>query len=879
MSSVVLLLLLLSVVVPVFTTKAYPRLPTFANPTHYDIYIRPDLVKFTIEGVVKVDLEITNETDYLKLHSTDLEILGVALLSQEDEGQLDLPYHLDPENQFLVVNLTLTVKKGDHLTIRIVYNGTISDKLHGIYRSTYKDSVTNETKHLLATQFESTYARGAFPCWDEPLFKAKFSMTLDVDKKLTAISNMPEVETTERDGRKVVKFEMTPPMSTYLIAMAVGELEYLEGYGPNSTRVRIYTTPGKTNLAHLALETHIKALEYYSKLFDFPYPLKKCDGIALPDFALGAMENWGLITYRESFLLMDVHTTAISLIDKLVTIIGHEVGHFWFGNLVTMKWWDNLWLKEGFATFLQYLFSADNYPQYRAWEAFLTNDVDVARDLDSLEHSHPIEVPIENPAELDLIYDGVSYEKSGAIIRMLYIYLGRNSFVKGLRSYIKKHQYSNAESDDLWSAFSDATGKDIRTLMSCWTKQIGYPVVTVALNDSKEALEFSQERFLASGKKTQNEEIWQIPLNIEVGKDYANTSLWTSKEGEFQSGRIEKAEYVQLNHACSGFYHVQYSELLFDSLLKAYQRKEITKENRFTLLADTAYLTLGGRVPITHFLDLIKASSNENSALVLTELDAAIFQLDKIIEQSGNENILSKFRRFISETFKQSADKIGWERVPGEDTELTYARESLKAIMVTVGDAKTLNESITIFAEKKAFAPELKLVVYKVIARDGLKGFRSILRLFEECTVAEEKRTFRMALGYITDEEALKDLLNYILVKSNVRSQDLFNIIGSLGHTPIGQKMGWQFVKKNFKRLAARYEAPTSYTIVEGITRLLGTTTDVNVINEVKALFSAKDAEQIHRSLGELKERIYIYGRQWKLHGETLAKWLDKNGY
>ncbi|TKR71956.1 hypothetical protein L596_019484 [Steinernema carpocapsae] len=857
----------------------YPRLPIYAKPIHYDLFVKPNLEKFTTEGVARIDVEIKNDTNVLKLHAADLDIFKVELMG--DKENQSLPFTLDKSHEFLNINLTKTFTKDQNLTIAISYKGLITDKLHGVYRSAYTVPSTNTTKYLMTTQFESTYARYAFPCWDEPIFKAKFTMTLDVDETHEALSNMLESSVTLKNGRKIVRFETSPLMSTYLVAMIVGEMDYLEGRTKDDMRVRVYTTPGKSGTAHLALKTHIRALEYYNKLFDFPMALKKCDGVALADFALGAMENWGLITYREAYLLMDDATTSIALKAGLAGIISHEVGHFWFGNLVTMKWWDNLWLKEGFATFLQNLFSEDNYPEFRAWDLFLADDVETARDLDSLEHSHPIQVPIDNPSELDLIYDGVSYEKSGSIIRMLYVFLGREKFLDGLRHYIKTHEYSNAAPEDLWNAFSKATSQDIRLLMKSWTEQQGYPVLTVAQNRDSQ-INISQKRFLANGKSVPYNQTWKIPLEfaLEVdGKTRSETIMMEDEKLVLARKGLDKSKWLQLNPKTSGFYHVKYeSKEMFGKLLEAYRKKEIDEEARYTLAADTTFLVYAGLSPISDLLELLNASSSEDATVVIPVLATSVFQLNKFISQSGNLAVLHRFQHFVISVFEKSAEAIGWNKRPSESSEVSYNRAPLKSIMVTVRHEPTIQESMRRF-KSEDYASELKPVLYRVTAQDGVQGYRTILKLMEEATEDKDRELYQSALGYITDEEALKELLDYVLVEENIRSQDLFDVIGALGKTPNGQKLGWEFVKKNFDKIKRRYESPVAYIIVQGLMSLLRSTTDVAVMSEVRALFTEKEANEIRRTLGELEERIYIHGRQWKLHGKAMEQWLENRGF
>ncbi|KAH7668119.1 CRE-PAM-1 protein, partial [Aphelenchoides avenae] len=306
----------------------------------------------------------------------------------------------------------------------------------------------------------STYARQSFPCWDEPIYKAKFDITLEVPERLTALSNMNIVsETPTGKGTKVVKYATTPLMSTYLVAYAVGELDYIETKTKDGVLVRVYTVPGKKESGEFGLDAAKKALEYHADWFGIPYPLPKCDLIAIPDFAMGAMENWGLVTYREITLLVDPKQSSTLAKTHVALVVGHELAHFWFGNLTTMKWWQDLWLKEGFASYFEYMFVAATYPEFKIWQHFVQDEVGRGFDLDSLRSSHPIEVEINDPNELEEIYDSITYSKSNSIIRMLCNYLGEATFQKGMRTYLDRFQYNNAVTKDLWQAFSEASGQ------------------------------------------------------------------------------------------------------------------------------------------------------------------------------------------------------------------------------------------------------------------------------------------------------------------------------------------------------------------------------------------------------------------------------------
>ncbi|KAK0422154.1 hypothetical protein QR680_007399 [Steinernema hermaphroditum] len=641
--------------------ETYPRLPTFAKPLHYAIHIAPDLKNFTFEGRAEIDVMLMEPTDFVQLHANGLNITKASyhvLNSMFEENMTDIVY--DKKYSTVALRFPHVVHGGQRIVLNLSYSGIINKNLHGLYRSSYKDPKTGEVQFLMVTQFESTSARQGFPCWDEPVFKAQFTVSLEVDSNHTALSNTAVAKVDPFGDKKIVTFETTPLMSTYLVAMAVGDLEYLEGQGVYGPLVRVYTTPGKKHLAEKALEYHIKAFDYFNKVFDYPYPLKKIDALAVPDFVAGAMENWGLITYREKAIVFN-HSTA-TMDDKIysATVIGHEVGHFWFGNLVTMKWWEDVWLKEGFATFLMYQFPSDVYPELLPWEYFLSNPVQKARDLDYLRASHPIQVGIDDPAKLPLYYDAVTYQKSAHLIRMLYLHLGKESFWKGMRIYIKRHQYGNAETDDLWQAFSDASGQDVKRLMSSWTKQVGYPVITFSLryNSSKGiSSSVSERRFLASGAKDPSAGPWLIPLNVLVAKN-GSTSRFSVKfpqESQKLLGEdLATADYVQLNPETSAFCHVKYDgSILFKNLLDAYRSKKIPAKNRFTLATDTYHLTLAGRSQNVAWALIRKEWDHIKAKFTSPVARPSIMMLKSVLRYSENPHHVDEFKAlFTAEQLK-----------------------------------------------------------------------------------------------------------------------------------------------------------------------------------------------------------------------------------
>uniref|UniRef100_A0A1I7XH35 Peptidase_M1 domain-containing protein n=1 Tax=Heterorhabditis bacteriophora TaxID=37862 RepID=A0A1I7XH35_HETBA len=536
----------------------FERLPEIAKPLHYTLFIAPDLNKFSFEGHVDIDVEVVSATDVLKMHAQRLSISKVVV--KMDDGtsthQLHplLQFQCDEDRNMLTVQLPYVIHP-QKIRLSIDFLGKLNDKMNGFYLSSYKNEY-GEKKFMAATQFDSTYARTAFPCWDEPIYKATFEVRLVVPSAWTALSNMVDSEVFCSEERKMVFFKCSPPMSTYLLAFVIGELEYLEEKTEGGVTIRVYTLFGKKQQGAFGLELAKRAIEWYSDWFNIDYPLPKCDLVTIPDCSwcrcfytrmtesiITAMENWGLVTYREVSLLIDsVKSSAIQKVNVALTV-AHEMAHLWFGDLVTMKWWTDLWLKEGFASYMSFLFIGYNYPEYNIWLQFLNDELSVGLRLDALRSSHPIEVEINNPNELTEIFDSITYAKSNCVIRMLCYYLGETTFQKGLRLYLKKYQFGNAVTQDLWDALSEASGKDINALMSSWTTQMGFPLISVEQRQEghHRILNLKQRRFIADGGDDDDEPTWQVRR--------VHFSLYTTQDDRKESSGSELSirKLVELN--------------------------------------------------------------------------------------------------------------------------------------------------------------------------------------------------------------------------------------------------------------------------------------------------------------------------------------------
>uniref|UniRef100_A0A914CYE7 Puromycin-sensitive aminopeptidase n=1 Tax=Acrobeloides nanus TaxID=290746 RepID=A0A914CYE7_9BILA len=525
----------------------------------------------------------------------------------------------------------------------------------------------------LALVYKNRIPRKAFPCWDEPIFKAKFDIALEVKDHLTAVSNMPQIskEKTEH-GTTIFKFDTTPLMSSYLIAFAVGEFDYVEGMTKSGIPTRVYMVKGKRDQGLFALEIAIKAIDWYNDWFDLKYPLPKVDLIAVPDFNMGAMENWGLITFREVMLLADPQKSTTRMKIQISLIIAHEIAHFWFGDLVTMKWWSDLWLKEGFAKFMEHVLVHYNYPEYHIWEYFVGNNFVGGFELDSLKASHAIEVEIDNPNELDEIFDNITYAKSSCLNRMLCYYLSEPVFQDGLRRYLKKFQYNNAETIDLWNALSEASGQDIDTMMSSWTKHMGFPLVTVSqtIEPDRRILKLHQSRFMLDGGKDEEGHIWQIPINI-ITSSHQNEErkfLFNKREQEFVLEGVKPHEWVKLNSGTTGFYRVHYSQDMFQGILQAIENKELKMLDRFGVAEELFALVECGKVQADEFLTLVETcvKAQESDYVVWSALENGLSKLANSLRRHTDSKILECLNKFICNIFEPLAEKLGWEPKEGE---------------------------------------------------------------------------------------------------------------------------------------------------------------------------------------------------------------------
>lgn len=772
------------------------------------------------------------------------------------------------EDEILVLEFAETLPIGEGV-LAIGFDGILNDKMKGFYRSTYERN--GEKKNMAVTQFEPADARRCFPCWDEPACKATFKITLDVPSDLVALSNMPVIEEKVDGHLKTVSYQESPIMSTYLVAIVVGLFDYVEDHTSDGIKVRVYCQVGKANQGKFALHVAVRTLELYKEYFEVPYSLPKLDMIAIPDFAAGAMENYGLVTYRETALLYDDQHSAAANKQRVATVVAHELAHQWFGNLVTMEWWTHLWLNEGFATWVSYLATDSLFPEWKVWTQFLDESIEGLK-LDGLEESHPIEVEINHAAEIDEIFDAISYRKGASVIRMLQSYLGAKPFQRSLASYIKKHASSNAKTEDLWAALEEGSGEPVNKLMNSWTKQQGYPVVSVKVKDQK--LEFEQSRFLSSG--SQGDGQWVVPVTLCCGsydnrKSFlleaksetldTNKFLGCSISGDGNSGTCP---WIKLNVDQAGFYRVKYDDQLATRLRYAIEKNYLSATDRFGILDDSFALCMARQQSFVSLLTLMGAYREEHEYTVLSNLITVSYKLVRIAADALPE-LVDLIKQFFISLFQNSAEKLGWQPKDGESHLDAMLRGEILTALALFGHEITLNEASRRFhaflddRNTPLLPPDIRKAAYVAVMQranaSNRSDYESLLRVYRESDLSQEKTRILGSLASSPDPTIILEVLNFLL-SSEVRSQDaVFGLAVGIE----GREIAWTWLKDNWEHISKTWGS--GFLITRFVSAIVSPFASSEKVKEIEEFFASRTKPSIARTLKQSIERVNINAR------------------
>ncbi len=833
-------------------------LPTNVKPLHYDLTLEPDFEKFTYEGKVVIEyvqpnsevtseilvfstmlttvanrlvlwsfsLEVKEETTSISLNTLELDIHSTCIAIDGSEVTSSPKVTYNEANQVTTISFDQVLPAGSKAHVTQIFTGSLNDKMAGFYRSSYQGE-DGSTKYLATSQMEPTDARRAFPCFDEPALKAEYTITLIADKNHTCLSNMDQASEKEVDSkitggkRKAVTFNKTPLMSTYLLAFVIGELKVLETHNFR-VPVRVFATPDK-DIEHgrFSLELAAKTLEFYEKTFDSKFPLPKMDMVAIPDFSAGAMENWGLVTYRVVDLLFDEKTSGASTKQRVAEVVQHELAHQWFGNLVTMDFWDGLWLNEGFATWMSWYSCNKFFPEWKIWQSYVTNDLQSALSLDSLRSSHPIEVPIKRADEVNQIFDAISYAKGSCVLRMISRYLGEDTFMEGIRRYLKKHAYGNTETGNLWAALADASGKPVEKVMDVWTKNVGYPVVTVTENKDSKSIHVKQNRFLrtADVKPEEDKTIYPVFLSLRTKKGVDDALTLSERERDID---VPGDGFFKLNADHSGIYRTSYTPERLDKLGQAARDGLLSVEDRAGMVADAGALASSGYQKTSGILSLLKSFGGEEEYVVWTELLTRISAIRSawIFEDIKVRDALKRFQRDL---VSEKAHIKGWSFAPDED----HIQAQFKALLFgsagLSGDQKVIDAAQAMFRDfaagnKKAIHPNIRASVYAIALRNGgEREYDVILNEYRTAKIADERNTALRSLGRVNDKKLIQRTLSLPL-GDEVKGQDVYLPLAGLRNDTEGIEALWTWLKENWD--AIEEKCPPGLTMLGSVVQI-----------------------------------------------------------
>ena len=819
------------------------RLPRTVVPSHYEIALAPDLETFRFEGGVAIDVTVEVPVAEVVLNGIELEIHSAIIRDvsgREQQGDVSC----DAELERVTVTFPTEVAAGA-ATLTIAFTGTINDELRGFYRSTFTDA-DGRDRVIATTQFESTDARRAFPCWDEPDFKATFGVQLLVPEGLLGLSNGAAVDERPTEGGTWVTFEKTMKMSTYLVAFIVGPLVATDPIDVDGVPLRVACVPGREHLTGFALEIGAHALRFLAGYFDIPYPAGKLDLVALPDFAFGAMENLACVTFRETALLVDAERASRLELQRVADVVAHEIAHMWFGDLVTMKWWNGIWLNEAFATFMEVATVDDFRPSWERWVSFST-ERGAALLTDGLASTRPIEYEVVSPEDAEGMFDVLTYQKGGAVLRMLETYLGPTRFRDGIRLYLRRHLYANTETTDLWDAIEEATGEPVRAIMDSWILQGGHPLVTAEQGDGSVAL--TQRRFRYIPDPSDTEVQWQVPVlirRLDSGEHSRMLLNGPSATVAFDGGP------AVVNAGGWGVFRTRYSPSMFSQLIASL--RDLTAIERFNLVSDTWAMALGGQADLVEFLDLVALLGGERNSSVW---EAAIGGFDLVHREAGTSR-RPAVSAFVRGLLEGPFGTVGWTAPSDalEDDDTAKLRAILVEALGTLGDDEAvISHALSLHESGLAgVAPDLASPVVSIVAwNGGPLEYELFWDRIRTATTPQDEVRYLFRLPLFRDASLLERTLDATLTE--IRSQNgSFVISACLGNRWAGRD-AWRWLVEHWDDVLKRIPDNSHGRLLDGIVRL----TDPALVEEVPAWLAEHPVPSARKQVAQLLERQRVY--------------------
>ena len=857
------------------TNNAQPspyRLPRTVLPTLYDVRIRPDLDSETFAGSVTAHIAVSQPVDNIVLNAKELGITSATLTRNSSPAVRITSIETDAELERVTLALSEQLVQGDY-ELEMTFTGLLNRKLEGFYMSTFTDEGGVEQK-IATTQFESTDARMAFPCWDEPDIKAEFDVTLTVPSNLFAVSNGPIVsETLSFDGNeRTVTFGRTMKMSTYLLAFIVGPFEATEPVDVGGTPLRVVYPIGKGHLAAYALRAGEHALRFFNDYYGIPYPSDKLDLVAVPDFAFGAMENLGCVTFREAILLVDEDAATQPELLVIADVIAHELAHMWFGDLVTMSWWNGIWLNEAFATFMAAMCTDAFNPEWQRWNQF-SLERSAAFDVDSLASTRPIEYEVNSPADADGMFDLLTYEKGGSVLRMLEQHLGAERFRDGIRRYLAKHQYGNTETSDLWDALEEETGDPVRSTMDAWIYQRGFPIISASGCDHCDKVIVKQRRFLyTEDDDAPDSTIWPVPLGIRFadsnGVVHAERRLMTTDDEELESAA--GATWINANAGAHGFYRVNYAPNLLAALRENIHA--LLPIERYSLADDQWSAMLAGHATSIDYMELAQGYRNDDDLDVWTLLTSNLASLERMLKSNDAQTAM---RQLLADLYRSPLMTLNWQPTDGDTPRQLELRGIMfRSLAATARDAEALENARQLhdaFLGGTQVEPNMLAAATAGVAVQGTDAdYQTFVSKFKDPATPQEERRYRSLLASFPASAQMASTLEMCL-NGDVRSQDAPYLMGAcLGNRHNGWQ-AWKFLASNWDTMLKQYPANSIVRMVGGIRAL----SLPDQARQVREFFNAHEVPTGELTLKQHLERLEVNVAFRLRETARLESWLQ----
>lgn len=775
------------------------RLLNTFSPEHYTLTLDLQRIQRRFKGRVAIKGRLNQASEKIALHTKELTIASASIDGVQATSTLG-------DNDETSFSSGAELSEGEHV-IEVTFEGTITDGMHGLYPCYYEHNGVK--KELLATQFESHHAREVFPCVDEPAAKATFDVTLNTETGITVLGNMPVKEQREQDDKLHTTFETSPRMSTYLVAFVTGELQKATARSKSGVEVNIWATPAQPAESLIfPLDVATRAIDFFSDYFGTPYPLPKADHVALPDFSSGAMENWGLITYRETCLLVDPLRTSTSVKQYAAIVICHELSHQWFGNLVTMKWWDDLWLNESFASIMEYVAVDNLFPEWQIWLTFTTSEVLSALRRDSLPGVQAVRTDVHHPDEISSLFDpSIVYAKGARLLRMLRSYVGDDAFKRGLSEYFKVHKYGNTAGSDLWKSLSEASGKDVATFMDIWLDQSGFPVVSASLDDTTVTL--TQKQFI-TGVKPTDSKLWPVLLAANQSEV---PEMFTTETVAFA---IDIDDFFKLNESDVAHYVTHYDAQLLEKIVTAIKDDKLEPVDRLQVLHEASFMPRAGVGSSADTIPLLEAYRRETAEPVWDIISVAVGDLRKFVE--NDEESEQQLKLLVRSLAAPMFEKLGWDSVDGEPESDSLLRVTTAGMMLYSEDSVVIKEALQRYKAAKntidTLPSDLRSLILTAAVRfsdNKDEVTSSLIHIHRTTSSGDIRQDIADALTSTRDIKTIEELLSLLKDTTFVRPQDTARWYAYLLRNRYAREAAWAWVRNNWQWIQETFSGDKSY--------------------------------------------------------------------